>query len=88
MPTPAPTSCKYELRWYAARDGGGGSCTNGDDPRGGLLYNSANECCEEEFDNTSSGNGSGGDGYRSVNVCSNTDEPTPAPTSCKYDRVW
>ena len=87
MPTPAPTFCEYERRWYAARDGNGGSCTNWDDPSGRPLCDSADECCEEEFDDTFSGNGSSGDGCLHVNVCFDTDKPTPAPTSCDYEHM-
>ena len=48
--------------WYVVIYSNGKACTTSDRPCG-KLYNSANECCDEEFDETTSGSGSGGYGY-------------------------
>ena len=56
------------------------------------MYDSADKCWEEDFNETSSYSGSVGDSCQRVNTCFDTDEPTilptPAPTSHEYERRW
>ena len=66
--------------WYVVIYSNGKACTHRDRPHGG-LYDSVDKCCDEEFNETTSGSGSGGDACRRINICFNTEEPTPTPTS-------
>ena len=83
----APTSCEYNHMWYVVRYSNSKACTNGDRPPTN-RYDSSKECCDKEFDETTSGSGASGDGCRHINTCFDTCDPTPTPTSCKYDRMW